>query len=415
MRGINVPPITRLSILSLTFCSLLVFILRLNTYYKLLAIAQAPQIQPENDDRPVPKPALPIYEDIIVPYITLIPSLSLFYPWVLLTTTFVETTITGFFSTGATLFYGGKYCERVWSSKELARFLVIVSVVTNIIAWITAITEYSLASAIPASSNKSSDSSVSSNVASVGKEFYLLQPINGGIAYQLAFLVALKQLVPEHSIVLFRGLFTMKVKHLAMPALILYTLIGVAYFRDIPFVSQVWTGFFSSWIYLRFYRYTYVDPILPRTSNDTNPGAGSSSATTTAPGQGVSMKASPGKTRIRGDASEVFSLSNFFYPTLVRDLVQSISTVVFSTLVTFKVCTPFGQDEVEQSNLRASIRTSGASHGGSGSSGSGGASIVGGKSIAEIEADRRRALALKALEEKLNNNNKNSAGSSSSS
>lgn len=376
MRGIILPPVTKAAVLLLVLLSLVVCIFRLNIYYKLLAIAEAPQVQPETDSRPVAKPPLPVYADIVIPFLTLIPSLSLFYPWVVATTTFVETTLLGLVATGATIVYGGRYCERVWNSKELARFLTIVAVASNFVAWATALNEYVLASAIPVST-----ASDSSSNAPVGKEAYLLQPINGGIALQLAFLVALKHLVPEHSIVLFRGLFTVKVKHLVFPTLVFYTLVGLLYFRDLPFTSQVWSGFFVSWIYLRFFRYTYVDPILPTASSSNSASAG------------PSMKSAPGKVRIRGDASEVFSLANFFYPALVRDVIQTVSGIVFKTLVAVRICTPFARDEVEQGNMRASLRTSGSNSSSAGNSA---------KSASELEAERRRALALKALDEKLN-------------
>lgn len=377
MRGLNLPPVTRAAILALCFCSLLVFILRYSSYHKLVAIATAPQVQPENDSRPVAKPAMPIFRDIVVPYLTIVPSLSYYYPWVLVTATFSETSLIAFAVTGATLVYGGKYCERVWSSKELTRFLLIVAVSTNVLAYLTALIQYMIASAVMP---KASDSNNQTDVSKSGPNAFLFQVINGGVSLQLAFLVALKQLVPEHSIVLFKML-TVKVKHLAMPALIFYTTIGAIYYKDLPFVTLVWSGFFVAWIYLRFYRYTYVDPILPAAQQQ--PGQSATS---------VSMKPAPGKTRIRGDASEIFSLANFFYPSFIRDLVQAISRVVFRILVTIKICTPFGQDEIEQGNLRANLRTGSSSNSGN-------------SNAASREAERRRALAMKVLDERLKQEN----------
>lgn len=378
MRGLNLPPVTRAAVLALCFCSLLVFILRYSSYHKLMAIATAPQVQPETDSRPVSKPSLPVFRDIIVPYITIVPSLSYYYPWVLVTATFSETSLVAFIVTGATLVYGGKYCERVWSSKELTRFLLIIAVSTNVLAYLTAVIQYMVASAVMSKDNNNqADSSKS------GPNAFLFQAINGGVAYQLAFLVALKQLVPEHSIVLFKML-TVKVKHLAMPALIFYTTVGAVYYKDLPFITQVWSGFFVAWIYLRFYRYTYVDPILPSTAQQQQQQPGQSPTS-------VSMKPAPGKTRIRGDASEVFSLANFFYPSFIRDLVQAISRVTFKILVALKICTPFGQDEIEQGNLRANLRTGSSSNSNN-------------SNAASREAERRRALAMKALDERLKQN-----------
>ena len=171
--------------------------------------------------------------------------------------------------------------------------------------------------------------------------------MNGTVGLQLAFLVAFKQLVPEHSIVLFRGLFTIKVKHLVMPVLILYTLLGA--FRGVEIALLAWYGFFTAWVYLRFYRVTYVDPLLPTTTP----------VATGEAGDAANSAADSSKTRIRGDASEVFALNTFFYPGVVREAVHALSRLVFKTLVAFRVCTPFGQEEVEQGNIRASLRTNG--------------------------------------------------------
>lgn len=57
----------------------------------------------------------------------------LFYPWVILTSTFVEGNIVTLLITGATLFYGGKYLERAWGSEDFAKFVLIVASVPNLL------------------------------------------------------------------------------------------------------------------------------------------------------------------------------------------------------------------------------------------------------------------------------------------
>lgn len=365
MRALTKPPATGASVAALLILSTTVFFLRWSTHHALVTAANGPQEQPDTDERPVKTPAVVLFRDIAVPYITLVtPGLSVVYPWVLVTTAFVETSIVELVVTGATLELCGRYCERVWGSKELAKFLGIQAVVPTAVTAFLLIVKYILT--IP-----------SEGVAS---QFHI---VNGGIAFQIGFLVALKQLVPEHSIVLFRGAFTVKVKHLVMPALILYTLFGAFVFQQAEIVLLAWTGFFSSWIYLRFFRIVYVDPILP-TGTDI-------------PGASTDPAVNPNKTPIKGDASEVFAFSTFFYPAPLRDVIHQASRVVFHTLVALKVCTPFNQDEVEQGNLRASLRASGRS-----ASNNGGAN-GGLKTAAEVDAERRRAIALKVLEERLDN------------
>lgn len=365
MRFLNLPTATRFLVATLLVCTTSVLLLRMNAYHVLLSRAQGPQIQPETDERPVPTPELPQFKHIVVPYLTVVtPALSVLYPWVVLTTSFVETSVVGFLVTGATLAFGGKYCERVWNTKALAWFVGLQSVVPVLVTAVLLILKFML------------------TAATGGNTESVVHVVSGGTAIQLGFLVALKQLVPEHSIVLFRGAFTVKVKHLVMPVLILYTIVGGAILGRPEIVLLAWSGFFTSWIYLRFFRITYVDPILPSSAVESSADASQSS------------KAGPGKTRIKGDASEVFALSTFFYPGPLRDVIHQASRVVFHSLVAIKVCTPFNQDEVEQGNLRARMRTSGraASNGGEGQ-----------KTAAEIDAERRRAIALKVLEERLDN------------
>lgn len=73
--------------------------------------------------------------DIVVPYLVLVPQLSLIYPWSFLTTTLVENNVFTAGIAGVTIFYGGRYLERAWTSKEFGKFLLIVSLIPNIITF----------------------------------------------------------------------------------------------------------------------------------------------------------------------------------------------------------------------------------------------------------------------------------------
>ncbi|KAA8916989.1 hypothetical protein TRICI_000855 [Trichomonascus ciferrii] len=289
----------------------------------------------------VEKP-IPQFREMFVPYMTLVPGLSIAYPWVIVTSSFIEQSLLAFLTTGLTLAYAGKYCERVWGSNQLAIFLGIQSIVPNIVTWILLYIVY---------------------VVTLNEGF-LNSVVNGGLAIQMGYLVAFKQLVPEHSIILFHGVLKTKVKYLTMPALLFYTVVGLAT-RDVTVISLAWVGFFTSWAYLRFYKISYVDTILPMST---------------------SLAASETEqVRIRGDASDTFSLSHFFYPAALRELISAISGPVFSLLVAIKVCSPFSEDDVEAGNFRTSMRDTNKNN-----------------PAQDAEtADRRRALALKVLEERL--------------
>ena len=188
--------------------------------------------------------------------------------------------------------------------------------------------------------------------------------IQGSVALQGAFVVAFKQLVPEHTVTILKGLIRIRVKHFPAIFLVANTTSGVVFGTDTALVLA-WSGFLTSWIYLRFYK---KQPDL--------------------------SSASTGGNNIRGDASETFAFA-YFWPDAVQPAVAAIADNVFRALVALRVCTPFSSEEVESGNQQATARGEsglpsllepGSRRGG------------GGK---REEAERRRALALKVLDQRL--------------
>jgi hypothetical protein len=125
------------------------------------------------------------------------------------------------------------------------------------------------------------------------------------------------------------------------------------------------TGFLVSWIYLRFYRVSEI-----------------SSASATG-GEGLKMK---------GDASDTFAFGAFF-PDAVHPYLSPACDNIYATLVQLKLCTPFSEEAIEAGNENAASRSEG-----------GLPSLMNGRSGGgrRAEAERRRALALKALDQRLN-------------
>ena len=70
----------------------------------------------------------------VIPWVTLTPQLSVYYPWVYATTTLAEQNIITLPIAVATLFFGGRYLERAWGSREFVKFLVVTSLVPNVVA-----------------------------------------------------------------------------------------------------------------------------------------------------------------------------------------------------------------------------------------------------------------------------------------
>lgn len=101
-----------------------------------------------------------------------------------------------------------------------------------------------------------------------------------------------------------------------------------------------------------------------------------------------------GGTTLRGDASETFAFA-YFFPDVLQPPIRAVSDNVYNLLVTLKICTPFSAEDIQLSNDQANARGDGElpSLLNQGSRRAGG-----GK---REEAERRRALALKALDQRL--------------
>jgi len=117
---LNIPPITRILLIALVSQSLLSFAIRYRQWSG--------------------------ESDVVVPYLALVPQLSLIYPWTFLTTTLVENNIFTLGISGVTIFYGGRYLERAWTSAEFGKFLLIASLIPNLITFGTLVILFAITS-----------------------------------------------------------------------------------------------------------------------------------------------------------------------------------------------------------------------------------------------------------------------------
>ncbi|KAL1297985.1 hypothetical protein AAFC00_006492 [Neodothiora populina] len=326
---INLPPLTRSLLLALLTLTLLNASLR----YR--------QWSPATDTGPR-------WDTLTVPFLTMVPALSLRYPYVVLTSALVEQNIFSFFASALTLFYGGRYLERAWGGAEFAKFVLFVTTIPNMLSFAVYASWYAL-----------SGSQVRANTV-----------IHGALALEAAFLVAFKQLVPEHTVSLLRGAVRMRVKHFPAVFVLLNSLSGPLLGTDTAFFLS-WFGFLTSWIYLRFYR---VAPSLATSST----------------GQDAVIK---------GDASDTFALAHFF-PEQIQVVLDPICDSVYNIMVAASLCTPFSTEAIDAGNEQAQARAEGGlpSLMNSGRRGARGGNHSGRRE----EAERRRALALRALDQRLN-------------
>jgi Eukaryotic integral membrane protein (DUF1751) len=383
MTRIKLPPVTKYSLVILVLLTTIVAVLRYTTYVimvsdlnRVIQENKQPHSQVEIEDGrayppdPIMKSQVPRPGDLFVPYLTLVPrETPIFYPWVLITSTFVEHSILSFITTFSTILYGGKYCEHIWGSMELARFIGLLCVIPNfltivfylIVAWIEG------------------------DVDEVGPTPAGVVTICGGAALITGFLVAFKQLVPQHTVVLFKGRIKFKVKRIPFIFLTTVTFFGI--FTTALYSVMAWIGFFSSWVYLRFYRKAYTDPMLPFNSPSIGPV--------------VSYEHSnPSGIRIRGDASDSFAMQTFFPEPFNFVIAHYLADPGYRLLVTLKLLTPFTQSEIESANSRAAARlssmTPGASFVAFGQDNEDHSTYPRGNSRAE--AERRRSMALRVMD-----------------
>lgn len=175
--------------------------------------------------------------------------------------------------------------------------------------------------------------------------------IAGTISIQISFLVAFSQLIPAHTVTLFRGILSLRVPRFPLVYLGLVTILSLT-----PLLSSAsfWLalfGFLTSWTYLRFYKTVFPD-----------------------------LESSQGSS-LRGDASETFAFAEFF-PAAVKPAVAVFADQVFEAFVAMKLCSPFSQADMTAARGENFVQR--------GTPGS-----------ARAEAERRRAIALKALDQRL--------------
>lgn len=320
---INIPPVTRgLVLLTISF-----------TF--LYALARWSVISAATGS------ATPTPADLSIPYLTLVPSKSIYYIWTVLTSTFVEQNVLNLLINTTAVLLSGRYLERAWGSKDFGIVVLIAAIIPNLLV----IPTYVVWGFFLRNTTRADT------------------PIAGAITLQAAFLVAFKQLVPEHTVSFYR-VVKIRVKHCPAIFLLLNTVSGIVLGTDTALLLA-WYGLITTWIYLRFFKY---QPVLGP---------------------------STGGLRLRGDASETFAFATFF-PNVLQPPIAAVCDQIYIFFCNVKIITPFTDEAIASSNEQAAVR------------GEGGLPTLMNQNRAarpmgkREEAERRRALALKALDERLN-------------
>ncbi|PPQ99562.1 hypothetical protein CVT24_005350 [Panaeolus cyanescens] len=180
-------------------------------------------------------------------------------------------------------------------------------------------------------------------------------PYHGQMAIQIAILVAFTQLIPEHQIQIL-GMFKVRVKSLPMAHLTISTVMCFIGFQCPWIIIQF--GWFVSWVYLRFYKKHSSDAI--------------------------------GGMVTYGDRSDTFSLVSWF-PPFMHGPLTILGNFVFGLATRLHLIPSSASGDPEL----------------------GGYTQVPGN--ARAEAERRRAMALKALDQRVANNSSPVASNTSNS
>ena len=168
-------------------------------------------------------------------------------------------------------------------------------------------------------------------------------PIQGLLPLCSAFLVVLAQLVPEHSVRLIASPLRSRTKH--FPALFVFAnILSGPLLGTWTALWLSWFGFVTCWVYLRFYKSSGVE------------------------GEG------------RGDASDTFAFTALF-PDVLHPVLAPVCDGVYNVMVGLRVVRPLAAAGAGEGRLPSTTQDV----------------VVAGNA----EADRRRALALRALDERL--------------
>ena len=122
---INLPPLTRGLFLVLLALSALNVSLRFNKWTS--SITGTPSATAPSNYISAP--------ELAIPYLVLVPTRSIIFPWTALTAALVENNAISLTISGVVIWFGGRYLERAWGGTEFTKFLLFTTMIPNIFAF----------------------------------------------------------------------------------------------------------------------------------------------------------------------------------------------------------------------------------------------------------------------------------------
>jgi membrane associated rhomboid family serine protease len=128
----NMPP--RINLLPLTR-ALLLALLSLSAINAVLRFCSWSSSTPANEQTATKPSTYLTSSRWAIPYLVLIPSKSIVYPWTFLTSALIENNIVSLVISSAVVWFGGKYLERAWGGQEFAKFVLFVTMIPSILTF----------------------------------------------------------------------------------------------------------------------------------------------------------------------------------------------------------------------------------------------------------------------------------------
>ncbi|CUS21648.1 LAQU0S03e07448g1_1 [Lachancea quebecensis] len=248
------------------------------------------------------------HASIFSPIVQLVPTQTLYDPWSLVLSNLVDVKWWKIGVDLLNLVVGGSFIERNWNSSwELARFLLVIGSLSNLVVVLVTI----LSSA-------------------VFPRVRLDAPLDGNYTMLIGFCIVYKQLIPETSIFHIRNLplvsKNFRFKLLPIFVLVISTVTQLVFLRHYSELLSIWVTFLCSWVYLRFYQ------VLP-----------------------PAITGSTTKSLV-GDASDTFQLI-YFFPDIIKPLLSPLFNMCYWVFcVKLRIREPFNEDDVDTGNSLAEQR-----------------------------------------------------------
>ncbi|KAF3987429.1 hypothetical protein FT663_04137 [Candidozyma haemuli var. vulneris] len=298
----NPPKVASIVTVAVVSLSLLNAVLKYYTYFSLIVAAHKSE---DTANSSASESEVPHPHDLYVPFLTFVPTRSpvALRPWVLLTASFIEESFFSLTLATASVFYLGWYLEAKWGARAFLKFILVAVLTTNmgLYFWYAAKNALWHSTSVPPV--------VSSTTAII-----------------MACLVAVKQRIANHYVILYKNLFRIKVTYIPFCWYVFLFIVSVPFPDWHIMHCEALVAFAASWIYLRFFkeganeRQSYLIPFsIKNTHVESSP------------------LASPTKLKFdenlpKGDRSNSFALYTFF-PSYLGSFVKLISNTLFESAV----------------------------------------------------------------------------------